>query len=345
MLPFLNDYQHGGHPAVLAYLQSIQGQAFPGYGEDAICSAAADRIRAWVGIKGAPVHFVSGGTQANLTVIASLLRPHEGVIAATTGHINAHETGAVEATGHKVLTVENAQGKVTADAVREVVTSHANDEAFEHIVKPSMVYVSHTTELGTIYQRAELEALSTTCRALGLPLYLDGARLGYGLTAEGGDLTIADVARLTDVFTIGGTKQGALFGEAIVFTNAALAKDFRYHIKQRGGMLAKGWLLGAQFDALLKDDLYLSLSRHANALAQRLRDGLQNLGFTLAGASPSNQQFVRLPVSVADALAESCAFGTITQGEKERVVRFCTSWATTGEQVDELLQVMERLRG
>ena len=339
MLPFLNDYQFGAHPAVVSYLQIIQNRAFPGYGEDAVCSAAADRIRTWIDKSDAAVHFVSGGTQANLTVIASLLRPHEGVIAAQTGHINVHEVGAVEATGHKVLTVRHPEGKVTADAVQSMVTGYSGD------VKPGMVYISHTTELGTIYQREELAALYRTCGALGLPLYLDGARLGYGLTTQGGDLTIADVARMTDVFTIGGTKQGAMFGEAIVFSNAALANDFRYHIKQRGGMLAKGWLLGAQFDALLKDNLYLTLASHANALALRLRAGILQLGYTPDGNSRSNQQFVRLSASTADELAKHCTFGTVTPGEKERVVRFCTSWATTAQQVDELLLTMARLRG
>ncbi len=345
MLPFLNDYQHSAHPDVLAFLQRIHADAFPGYGEDAICAAAADRIRQWTGLAQAPVHFVSGGTQANLTVIASLLKPHEGVIAAQTGHISVHETGAVEATGHKVLTIPSDDGKVTADAVQAMANAHRRDEAFEHMVKPGMVYISHTTELGTIYRRDELTALSRTCRALGLPLYMDGARLGYGLTSEGADITITDVSSLCDVFTIGGTKQGALFGEAIVFADGNMAQDFRYHIKQRGGMLAKGWLLGAQFEALLQDDLYLTLARHANGLAQQLRSGLTALGYAMASDSPSNQQFVRLPAAVADALKQECAFGTIEQGDTERVVRFCTSWATTQEQVDSLLRVMARLRG
>ena len=224
MLRFLNDYQHGAHPQVMQQLQEINGQAFPGYGEDVICRRAADTIRAWTGCADAAVHFITGGTQANLTVIASLLRPHQGVIAAATGHIHVHETGAVEATGHKVLTVDNAQGKVTAQAVRTLVHTHRMDEAFEHTVQPGMAYISHTTELGTIYQLEELQALSQACRELGLPLFVDGARLGYGLTAEGADVNIHDIARLADVFTIGGTKQGALFGEAIVFTNPALAR-------------------------------------------------------------------------------------------------------------------------
>lgn len=345
MLPFLNDYQQGAHPAVMARLQALQSQAFPGYGEDGVCRAAADRIRAWTGLPEAPVHFVSGGTQANLTVIAALLRPHEGVIAADTGHINVHETGAIEATGHKVLAVRNAQGRVRAQDVRALAAAHRGDEAFEHMVKPGMVYISHTTELGSIYHLDELRQLSRACRELGLPLYLDGARLGYGLAAEGADMAVQDMAALADVFTVGGTKQGAMFGEAIVFGEKDLARDFRYHIKQRGGMFAKGWLLGAQFEALLADDLYLSLSRHADMLAVRLRDGIRRLGYATHGDSPSNQQFVRLPARVADRLAEYCAFGTIVPGDGERIVRFCTSWATTPEQVEELLRLLARLRG
>ncbi len=344
MLRFLNDYQHGAHPQVMQHLQEINAQAFPGYGEDAICRRAADTIRAWTGCADAVVHFITGGTQANLTVIASLLRPHQGVIAAATGHIHVHETGAVEATGHKVLAVDNAQGKVTAQAVRTLVHTHRMDEAFEHTVQPGMVYISHTTELGTIYQLEELQSLSQACRELGLPLFVDGARLGYGLTAEGADVNIHDIAKLADVFTIGGTKQGALFGEAIVFTNPALAKDFRYHLKQRGGMLAKGWLLGAQFEALLKDDLYLSLSRHANTLALMLRDGLAAQGWRLHGRSPSNQQFVWLPTTVVNKLREHCAFGTLEHGEGECMVRFCTSWATKEDDVRALLDVLSHLR-
>ena len=254
MIRFDCDYVEGAHEMILRRMLETNMQQTAGYGEDEICESARQKIRATCDAPEAAVHFLVGGTQANATVIASILRPHQGVLCAATGHINVHETGAVEALGHKVLPLPHTEGKITAEQVRQAVEAHYADAAFEHIVQPGMVYISHPTEYGTLYSLAELTALSEVCRACRLPLFLDGARLGYGLAA--GDVTLPDLARLCDVFYIGGTKCGALLGEAVVICDPALQKDFRYHIKQRGGMLAKGRLLGIQFDVLFTDGLY-----------------------------------------------------------------------------------------
>ena len=266
MIYFNNDYSEGCHPAVLEALTKTNLEQTPGYGEDCYCRRAADKIRALCGREDLYVQFLVGGTQTNLTVIAAALRPHQGALGPESAHINVHETGAVEATGHKVLSVPSANGKITAKQVRDTVKAHREDSSFEHMVQLKLVYISNPTEYGTLYSLAELEALSEACRELGLYLFLDGARLGYGLAAKGNDVTMEDLARLCDVFYIGGTKVGALFGEAVVISNPAIAEDFRYLIKQRGGMLAKGRLLGVQFDALLEDDLYFKIAEQAAAL-------------------------------------------------------------------------------
>ena len=254
MVFFHNDYSEGCHEKVLQALAATNLEQTPGYGEDLYCARAAEKIQAAC-CSDAAVHFLVGGTQTNLTVIAAALRPHQGVLCAESGHIHVHETGAVEATGHKVLALPSADGKITAAQVEGYVLAHRRDAAFEHMTQPKLVYISNPTELGTLYSLAELEALSETCRRLGLYLFLDGARLGYGLAARGNDLTLPDLARLCDVFYIGGTKVGALFGEAVVISRKELQEDFRYLIKQHGGMLAKGRLLGVQFDALFTDEL------------------------------------------------------------------------------------------
>ena len=251
MIRFNCDYLEGAHPRIIEKLVETNLVQTPGYGEDEFCERARKVIREKCGVPDAYVQFLVGGTQTNLTVIASTLRPYQGVLSANTGHINAHETGAIEATGHKVLALPSEDGKITAAQVQEAYDAHWADGSHEHIVQPGMVYISHPTENGTLYTKEELKALYDTCQKLGLPLFLDGARLGYGLMSEGSDLTWKDVAAYTDVFYIGGTKVGALFGEAVVITNPALKKDFRYMIKQRGGMLAKGRLLGIQFLTLL----------------------------------------------------------------------------------------------
>ena len=344
MIYFNNDYSEGCHPKVLEALVRTNLEQTPGYGEDAHCASAADKIRALCGREDLAVHFLVGGTQANLTVIDAALRPHQGALCAVSGHINVHETGAVEATGHKVLTVPSADGKITAAQVTRVVQDHRGDSSFEHTVQPKLVYISNPTELGTLYTLAELEALSKACHKAGLYLFLDGARLGYGLAARGNDVTMKDIARLCDVFYIGGTKVGALFGEAVVIGNPALAEDFRYLIKQHGGMLAKGRLLGIQFDTLMTDNLYVTIAAQADALADKLRATLTELGVPFLVPGITNQLFPILPDEVLEHLARQFVFCEQERvDETHRAVRFCTSWATREEQVDALCQALESL--
>ena len=337
MIYFNNDYSEGCHPAVLEKLMQTNFEQTSGYGMDEHCAAAAEKIRALCGREDLAVHFLVGGTQANLTVIDAALRPHQAAVGAVSAHINVHETGAVEATGHKVLALPSTDGKITARQIEDLVSAHRSDDSREHTAQPKLVYISDPTELGTIYSLAELEALSQSCHRNGLYLFLDGARLGYGLTAKGNDVTLKDLARLCDVFSIGGTKVGALFGEAVVIGNPAIAEDFRYLIKQHGGMLAKGRLLGIQFETLMNDDLYFSIARHANILADQLRDTLAKLRYPLLVPGVTNQVFPILPDDLLDKLAEKFAF---TEQERvdatHRAVRFCTSWATTQENMDAL---------
>jgi len=344
MIYFNNDYSEGCHPKVLDALVRTNMEQTLGYGEDEYCAAAAARIRALCGREDAAVHFLVGGTQANLTVIDAALRPHQGALCPVGGHINVHETGAVEATGHKVLTVPSGDGKITARQVRDVVLSHRADSSFEHMVQPKLVYISNPTEYGTLYSLSELTALSETCHELGLYLFLDGARLGYGLMAEGYDVTMQDIARLCDVFYIGGTKVGALFGEAVVITNQALKEDFRYLIKQHGGMLAKGRLLGVQFDALMTDNLYFDIAAHAVKLADKIRATLAELDVKHLVPGITNQIF---PIFSDELLAELGKEFCFTEMERvdetHRAIRFCTSWATTEENVDALCAAIRKL--
>ena len=344
MIYFHNDYSEGCHPKVLEKLIATNLEQTPGYGEDQYCRQAADRIRSLCGREDLAVHFLVGGTQANLTVIAAALRPHQAALGAASAHINVHETGAVEATGHKVLSVPSPDGKITAAQVRQVVASHRASGSFEHEAQPKLVYVSNPTELGTLYTLSELEELSETCRELGLYLFLDGARLGYGLVAEGNDVSMKDIARLCDVFYIGGTKVGALFGEAVVISNPALQEDFRYIIKQRGGMLAKGRLLGVQFATLMEDNLYFDIASHAVHLADRIRDTLDEIGASYLVPGITNQLFPILPDAFLDELARKFMFTEMERvDENRRAVRFCTSWATTQENVDALCRELKRI--
>lgn len=343
MIYFHNDYNEGCHPKVLEKLTQLQGQQMNGYGMDVCCEGAAAKIRAACGKDDLAVHFLVGGTQTNLTVIAAAMRPHHGVIGAESAHIHIHETGAVEAAGHKVLALPTEDGKISARQVEALVSAHCESGDAEHMVKPKMVYISHPTEWGTIYSKAELEELSAVCRKWGLYLFVDGARLGYGLTARDSDVTLADLARLCDVFYIGGTKVGALFGEAVVISNPAIGEDFRYLIKQRGAMLAKGWLLGAQFDALFTDDLYLSISAHANAMAQQIRSCLEELGYPMVTDTTTNQLFPILPDDLLSRLCGEVTFSEMHRvDESHRAVRFCTSWATTQQQVDILCNLLRQ---
>ncbi len=338
MYRFTNDYSEAAHPDVLAALTATNLEGNFGYGLDGHCERAAACIRELCAAPDADVHFLAGGTQTNLTAVAAFLRPHEAVIAASTGHVCVHETGAIEATGHKCIAVACENGKLTPDDVRNVCAAHPD----EHMVKPRLVYVSNTTEIGTVYTKEELEGLRAVCDELGLYLYLDGARLGSAIAAGGPDF--AELARLCDAFYIGGTKNGALFGEALVILNDALKPDFRWILKQHGGMLAKGWLLGVQFDTLLRDGLYLELARHANEQAQRLRSGIGMLGYAFACDSPSNQQFPILPDAVLEQLEGDFHWEVIghpAPGMTE--IRLVTSWATSPAAVSSFLRRLREL--
>ncbi len=339
MIRFNCDYLEGAHPKILEKLQETNFVQTLGYGEDEYCERARAIIRKKCGAEDAYVQFLVGGTQTNTTVIASILRPYQGVLCANTGHINAHETGAIESTGHKVLALPSEDGKITAAQVQEAYDAHWADGSHEHIVQPGMVYISHPTENGTLYTKEELKALYETCQKLELPLFLDGARLGYGLMSQGTDLTWQDIAAFTDVFYIGGTKVGALFGEAVVITNASLTKDFRYMIKQRGGMLAKGRLLGIQFETLLSNGLYEEIAGKAVEQAMRLKEAFLDKGYPLLYDSYTNQQFPILPNSHLKQLEGKYSFELWTAMDEEySAVRFCTSWATRDEDIDTLIE-------
>lgn len=344
MIRFNCDYLEGAHPRILEKLVETNFVQTPGYGEDEYCERAREIIKEKCGAPDAYVQFLVGGTQTNLTVIASVLRPYQGVISAETGHINVHETGAIESTGHKVLALPSENGKITAAQVQEYYDAHWADESHEHIVQPGMVYISHPTENGTLYTKDELKALYETCQKLGLPVFLDGARLGYGLMSEGTDVTLKDVAAYTDVFYIGGTKVGALFGEAVVITNPALTKDFRYMIKQRGGMLAKGRLLGIQFSTLMEDGLYEEIAGKAVKQAMRLKEAFLEKGYPLLYDSYTNQQYPIMSNCQLEQLREKYSFEMWTKLDDEySAVRFCTSWATRDEDVEALIADLEEL--
>lgn len=344
MIRFNCDYLEGAHPRILEKLAETNFEQTQGYGEDEYCERARNIIKEKCGAPDAYVQFLVGGTQTNTTVIASLLRPHQGALCANTGHINVHETGAIEATGHKVLPLPSEDGKITAAQVREAYEAHWNDADHEHLVQPGMVYISHPTENGTLYSRKELKALYEVCTECQLPLFLDGARLGYGLMSDGTDVTWRDLAAYTDVFYIGGTKVGALFGEAVVITNLSLAKDFRYMIKQRGGMLAKGRLLGIQFLTLLEDGLYEEIAGKAVKQAMRLKEAFLEKGYPLLYDSYTNQQFPIFPNSQLEQLKEKYAYAFwCAVDEKYSAVRFCTSWATKDEDIEALLCDLDHL--
>lgn len=343
MIRFDSDYTEGCHPRVLDALVRTNMEQTPGYGLDEHCERARALIRSVCAAPEADVHFLVGGTQTNATVIAAALRPWQGVLSPDTGHINCHETGAIEAGGHKVLTLPHENGKITAEQLRRAVDALRADGNYEHIVQPGMVYISQPTEYGTLYTKPELEAISAVCREWNLPLMLDGARLAYALAADE-TLTLADYARCCDVFTIGGTKCGLLFGEAVVITRADLKPDFRNLIKQRGGMLAKGRLLGVQFETMFEDGLYLECGRHGIAEARRIRGALLARGLDLAFDSPTNQLFVLLTPAQRDKLQRDFAIGCwdTTGGERD-AYRLCTSWATKPEAVDGLLAAIAKL--
>lgn len=342
MISFASDYIAGAHPQVLKRLVETNLEPLPGYGEDPWCASAKEKIRAACGCPQAQVELLTGGTQTNQIVISTLLREHEGAVAAKTGHISSHEAGAIEYTGHKVLELPQQDGKLEAEEVERYIRSFYADENREHMVFPGMVYISHPTEYGTLYSKRELAALSQVCRTHKIPLYLDGARLGYGLMSRAADVALEDIAALCDVFYIGGTKVGALCGEAVVFPRGGRPAHFTNAMKKRGALLAKGRLLGVQFAAILDGGLYLSLAAHSNALARRLTKGLRALGIPLLVDSPSNQVFPLLPDGVVERLAAHAAF-EIQQlsGDGRTCVRFVTGWSTTEAEVDALLALLE----
>ena len=341
MILFNSDYTEGAHPRLMERLMETNLEQTGGYGEDAYCEEAREAIRRVCEAPNADVHFLVGGTQTNFTVISLALRSYQGVICADTGHINVHETGAVEATGHKVLALPGTDGKITAEQVKEAYALHWSDESREHIVQPKMVYISHPTELGTLYTKTELQALHDVCKECGLYLFLDGARLGYGLMAPGTDVTLPDIAALCDVFYIGGTKVGALFGEAVVICNPELKNDFRYGIKQHGGMLAKGRLLGVQFLELFKDGLYFEIAKHAIDMAMLLKNELTKKGYHFYMDSVTNQQFIIIDDKKLEEIRKK--YGVTYQmrcDDTHSVIRLCTSWATREEDVKALLEDM-----
>lgn len=344
MLYFASDYQEGAHPAVMARLSETNGDRTPGYGTDEYCALAREKIRAACACPDAAVHFLVGGTQANATVIDALLRGYEGVIAADTGHIAAHEAGAIEAGGHKVLTLPHENGKLTAPAVRAYCRTFFSDENHAHMVRPGMVYLSQPTEYGTVYSLSELGALRAVCDEYSLRLYIDGARLACALAAAGCDAGLSDLARTADAFTIGGTKCGALFGEAVVIPDPALLPHFFTTVKQHGALLAKGRALGVQFDALMTDGLYTAIGAAAVAAAERLRGLFRAAGWELIMENPTNQVFVVLENSVLRRLSEEVVYSFWERFDEERsVVRFCGSWSTREEELAALEALVGRL--
>lgn len=337
MKHFDTDYMEGCHPVVMQRLLDTNLEQTPGYGTDRYCAEAKALIRKTLGTEDIDVHFLIGGTQTNSTVIDALLAHHEGVVAAETAHINVHESGAIESCGHKVLTLPSHEGKIDAAELKTYISDFYTDETYEHMVAPGMVYISYPTEYGTLYSKAELTAIHNICQDADIPLYIDGARLGYGLASDACDIKISDLPTLCDAFYIGGTKVGAMFGECVV-ARKGLLKHFFPLIKQHGALMAKGRLLGIQFGALFTDDLYLTISRHAIDLAMMLKDGFVSKGYKLFLDSPTNQQFFVLPNDVMDRLAETNTFEVWgTRGESETTVRFVTSWATRKENVEELI--------
>lgn len=338
MIHFNSDYTAGAHQEVMDALVRTNMEHTVGYGNDDYTAEARDMIREAVGAPDAEVMFLVGGTQTNATAIDGILRRHEGVLAAASGHIAVHESGAIEASGHKVLTLPEREGKVRSEDVERFIKEFYADETYQHMVAPGMLYISQPTEFGTIYSLEELKALSAVCHRHNIPLYIDGARMAYGLKAEGADFTLRDIARLADVFYIGGTKCGTLFGEALVVTNREFLKNLFPLVKQHGALLAKGRLLGVQFGALFRDGLYECIGEEAVRLALRIREAFRKAGYKVVIESPTNQQFFQLPNDVIDRLRESIAFDYWgPRGERESVVRFVTSWSTTEQDVEMLI--------
>lgn len=340
MYSFKNDYTEGAHPRILQALIESNFDQEDGYGEDRFTQKAISLLKEKMENANVDIHLVSGGTQTNLTAISAFLRPHEAVIATTAGHVFTHETGAIEATGHKVISVETEDGKLNPAKIIEVLNSHTD----EHMVKPKLVYISNTTEIGSIYNKRELKDLKAICEEHNLYLYMDGARLGSALCSVGNDLQLSDIAALVDAFYIGGTKNGALLGEALVITRDSLKEDFRFHLKQKGALLAKGRLLGIQFSELFRDDLFFELAQHANKMANILSEGCRNAGFPFLIDSPSNQLFPIFPDSLIAELQKSYSFYVWEQIDATNsAVRLVTSWATKEEEVRAFVEEINRV--
>lgn len=341
MLSFESDYIEGAHEKILQRLIETNMEKLSGYGSDKYCESAKEKIRKACDCPEAEIFFLVGGTQTNDTVIDSMLTKYEGVVSAQTGHINAHEAGAVENSGHKVLGLPAHDGKIEAGELEKLLEDFWADDNHEHMVFPGMVYISHPTEYGTLYTKDELKQISSICREYQIPLFLDGARLGYGLMSYDTDVSIADIAKYTDVFYAGGTKVGALCGEAVIFTKKNMPKHFLTTVKQHGALMAKGRLLGVQFDTLFTDDLYFKISRHAIDMAEILKKGLQEKGYTFFLDSPTNQQFIVLENGQMEELKKEVVFGFWEKAdEAHTVVRFATSWATKQEDVEKLLELL-----
>ncbi|WP_205407905.1 threonine aldolase family protein [Acidaminococcus timonensis] len=340
-IQFASDYQEGAAPEILARLQETNWEQTAGYGEDGYSESARSRIREACQAPEAEIHFLVGGTQTNATVIDTVLRPYQGVVAAATGHVNVHEAGAIEYGGHKVLAVPEEDGRLTAKALEAFVKNYWDDANREHMVMPGMVYLSQPTEMGTLYTLAELEAIRAVCTAYKLPLFVDGARLAYALGTPENDVTLPDLARLCDVFYIGGTKCGALFGEAVVFPKPGFVPHFFTMVKQHGALLAKGRISGLQFETLFTDGLYEGLGRHGIQMARKIRRALLEKGYELPYPAPTNQLFLLLDKKKADELAEKVVLGFGTEWPDGRVLmRICTSWATREEDVEKLIAVL-----
>ncbi len=341
MISFENDYTTGAHPQILQRLSETNLEPVTGYGMDPYCESAREKIRKACGCPEAEVFFLAGGPQPNAVVISPMLKGYEGVVAAETGHINVHEAGAIEHTGHKVLALPEHEGKIDPEELEEFLQKFYQDESYEHMAFPGMAYVSHPTEYGTLYRKKELEAIGEICRKYQMPLFLDGARLGYGLMSEESDISLKDIAEICDVFYIGGTKVGALCGEAVVFPGNHGPKHFLTMIKQNGALLAKGRLLGIQFDTLFTDDLYLDLGRHGIEMAERLKKVLKEKGCSFYLESPTNQQFVILKNSQAEELKKHVSFSVWEKLDQDRtVIRLVTSWSTRPEDIERLEELL-----
>lgn len=337
MISFENDYTTGAHPLILERLIETNLENLTGYGQDHYCKSAKEKIKAACSCPEAEVELLVGGTQTNMVVISTMLKDHEGVIAAKTGHVSMHEAGAIEFCGHKVLELPHKDGKLNANTIEQYIKDFYADDSFEHMVFPGMVYISYPTEYGTLYSKNELTDISTVCRKYNIPLFIDGARLGYGLMSKDSDLTLADIAELSDVFYIGGTKAGALFGEAVVFTKNNRPPHFMTSVKRRGALLAKGRLLGIQFDTMFSNDLYFEISKHVISMAEKLKSILTKKGFEFFIKSPTNQQFVIMDNDLVKSLKDKVSFSIWEKyDDTHTVVRFATGWSTTEDDLTAL---------